>query len=45
MLADVRSSNLIGELSAGWRTMLVVPELAAELDLLHQTITTRKVKS
>jgi hypothetical protein len=26
----------------GWRTMLVVPELAAELDLLHQTITTRK---
>jgi len=23
--------------------MLVVPELAAELDLLHQTIATRKV--
>ncbi|XP_024374893.1 uncharacterized protein [Physcomitrium patens] len=26
----------------GWRTMLVVPELAVELDLLHQTIRTRK---
>ncbi|XP_024394455.1 uncharacterized protein [Physcomitrium patens] len=26
----------------GWRTMLVVPELAAELDVLHQTMTIRK---
>jgi hypothetical protein len=41
---DYDAVPCVGRENAGWRTMLVVPELEMELNLLSHTSTIRKVQ-